>query len=281
MMQKRHFMDVRLAKHKPLLWTLAVIITIGSAAYQRRTGPTAAVRGKINLGSGPIKFKLLRTETVGRSVDISIEAPDVSISGVVQYRRFKSNDDWLMVPMVRSGSRLTAQLPPQPPAGKLVYLVSLSRAGRTVSLTEGNPVILRYKASVPIAVLLPHIVLIFLAMLYSNRAGLEAFDADGQAGRYMWIMFWLFILGGFLFGPLVQKYAFGQLWTGIPSGRDLTDNKMLIALAGWLVALIKNRGGRDGRGWIVIAAVFMLVIYLIPHSLLGSELDYTKMPPSP
>ena len=45
-------------------------------------------------------------------------------------------------------------------------------------------------------------------------------------------------------------------------------------------ALFKNRGGRDGRGWILFAAIVMLVIYLIPHSLLGSELDYTKMPQS-
>ena len=214
-------------------------------------------------------------------LEISLAVPDRSISGSVQYRRFKSNDDWQTVPLIRSESRLEALLPEQPPAGKLMYLVSLNRAGQTVSLSEGDPVILRYKGSVPAAVMLPHILFIFLAMLYSNRAGLEAFDAEGKARRYMWIMFYLFILGGFVFGPLVQKYAFGEIWTGLPFGRDLTDNKVLIALAGWIAALVKTRGGRDGRGWILFAAVLMLAIYLIPHSLLGSELDYTQTPPSP
>ena len=76
----------------------------------------------------------------------------------------------------------------------------------------------------------------------------------------------------------MQKYAFGAYWTGFPLGTDLTDNKTLIAMVGWGVAWFMNRKGREGRGWIVLAAVLMLAIYLIPHSVLGSELDYTKLP---
>jgi len=281
MPENRSFMNARFAKHKVLLGILAVVITLSSAVYQRMTGPSSPVRGKIILGDQPIKYKLLRNETIGRDVEISLEVPDQSINGVVKYRRYKSNDDWQVIPLVRTDSRLTAELPEQPAAGKLMYLVSLSRNGQTVSLTENDPVILRYKGAVPLAVLLPHILFIFMAMLYSNRAGLEAFDADGKSRRYLLIVFWLFILGGFIFGPLVQKYAFGAFWTGVPLGYDLTDNKVLLAMAGWIVALVKNRGGRDGRGWIFFAAILMLAIYLIPHSLLGSELDYTKMPQSP
>ena len=44
------------------------------------------------------------------------------------------------------------------------------------------------------------------------------------------------LLGGFLFGPIVQKFAFGQFWTGWPFGEDLTDNKVLFALIAFLVA---------------------------------------------
>jgi hypothetical protein len=29
--------------------------------------------------------------------------------------------------------------------------------------------------------------------------------------------------------------------------------------------------------WILFAAILMLIVFLIPHSLLGSELDYSKM----
>lgn len=281
MSENRSFMNARFAKHKALLWILAVVITLSSAVYQRMTGPASPVRGQVALEEQAVTFKLLRTETVGRDVEIALEVPDNSISGVVHFRRYKSHDDWQTLPLARSGSRLTANLPEQPAAGKLMYRVELNREGRTVSLTGDEPVILRYKGAVPSAILLPHVLFIFLAMLYSNRAGLEAFDADGKSWRHLMIVFWLFILGGFVFGPLVQKYAFGSLWTGVPFGYDLTDNKVLIALAGWIVAVVKNRGGRDGRGWIFFAAILMLVIYLIPHSLLGSELDYTKIPQSP
>jgi hypothetical protein len=273
-------LNARFVKYKWLLWTLAVVITLSSAVYQRMTGPASPVRGKVTLGDQAVKFKLLRTETVGQDVAIDLEVPNREITGTVQYRRYKSRDDWQTIAMVRHEDRLSAALPEQPPAGKLMYQITLKRGGQTVSLTDGDPVILRYKGAVPTAVLLPHILFIFVAMLMSNRAGLEAFDPDGKSRSYMWIVFWLFILGGFVFGPLVQKYAFGALWTGVPFGYDLTDNKVLIALAGWIVALVKNRGDRDGRVWILVAAVLMLVIYLIPHSLFGSELDYTKMPQS-
>ena len=86
--------------------------------------------------------------------------------------------------------------------------------------------------------------------------------------------FALLILGGFILGPLVQKYAFGVLWSGFPFGGDLTDNKTLVALAFWTAALLAGRKGRPARGWVLAASVVHLVIYLIPHSLLGSEYDY-------
>ena len=44
-------------------------------------------------------------------------------------------------------------------------------------------------------------------------------------------------LGGMLLGPFVQKYAFGEFWTGWPNGHDLTDNKTLIMWLVWAAAL--------------------------------------------
>jgi hypothetical protein len=84
----------------------------------------------------------------------------------------------------------------------------------------------------------------------------------------------LLLLGGFVFGPLVQKYAFGNLWTGVPFGYDLTDNKTLVALVAWLVALWSLRKGRSARAVVIAAAAVMFVIFLVPHSLLGSEIRY-------
>jgi hypothetical protein len=39
------------------------------------------------------------------------------------------------------------------------------------------------------------------------------------------------------------------------------------------------RRGKPARGWVLAASILLLVVFLIPHSLLGSELDYSKMAP--
>jgi hypothetical protein len=107
---------------------------------------------------------------------------------------------------------------------------------------------------------------------------LEALGREGRTRKYaLWTVILLFV-GGFILGPLIQKLSFGAWWTGFPLGFDLTDNKTLIAFLGWLVALLVGGKGRNARWFVLAAAVLMLVVYLIPHSLLGSELDYTKVP---
>jgi hypothetical protein len=77
-----------------------------------------------------------------------------------------------------------------------------------------------------------------------------------------------------ILGPLVQKFAFGELWTGVPFGWDLTDNKTLIALVFWILAVIMNRK-KERPLYTVLAAVILLLVYSIPHSMFGSELDYS------
>ena len=130
----------------------------------------------------------------------------------------------------------------------------------------------------PLAILIPHVIIIFFAMFLSNRTALEAVRKTGSPYSYMCWTIGFFFVGGLILGPLVQKYAFGAFWTGFPFGTDLTDNKTLIAFVGWILALFFNRGERSSRGWILCAALLMLAVYLIPHSLLGSEIDYTNIP---
>jgi hypothetical protein len=59
-------------------------------------------------------------------------------------------------------------------------------------------------------------------------------------------------------------------------GFDLTDNKTLISMAGWVIALVAGRRGKPARGWTLAASILMLVIFLVPHSLFGSELKYPE-----
>ena len=87
-------------------------------------------------------------------------------------------------------------------------------------------------------IIIPHVILIFMAMLFSTRTGLEFFNKEPNYKKLAYWTFGLLILGGMIFGPIMQKYAFGAFWTGVPFGIDLTDNKTLIAVIGWIIALV-------------------------------------------
>ena len=115
----------------------------------------------------------------------------------------------------------------------------------------------------------------FLAMLFSTLAGLMAVIKYPLYKKYsVWTLI-LFIAGGMILGPIVQYYAFGDLWTGIPFGWDLTDNKTLIALLFWILAVVMNRK-KERPLYTVLAAFVLLLVFSIPHSLFGSELNYSS-----
>jgi hypothetical protein len=276
-MSENRFINIKIAEQKTLLWVLAVVITISSAVYQRLTGPTFPIRGKVTIAEQEISFRLLRSETTDKDVLISLEVPDTAVSGHIIYKRFRSYDELSKVPLQREGNILQGTLPKQPAAGKLLYYVYLTDSEETISLTGKDPVILRYKGSVPATVLIPHVLLMFMAMLISNRAGLESLDRTGNARKYLKWVIGLFFVGGFILGPVVQKFAFGEYWTGIPFGYDLTDNKTLLGMMGWLFAWYRNRKDNRSRGSILFASLLLLAMYLIPHSMFGSELDYTQI----
>ena len=261
---------------KAALWILAFLITLSTAVYQRRTGPTYPISGKTTIANTLISYELLRTHETGKDCPVKIEMLNPEISGVVLYKRHKTSDPWSSIPMGRQEDSLVAALPYQPSAGKLQYKVVLSHQGEETSLTGEKPVIIRFKGAVPLWALIPHVIVMFLAMLFSARAGIEALRPKSNPRKLaLWTTGILFV-GGFILGPLVQKFAFGALWTGFPFGFDLTDNKTLIAFIGWIIALIAGRKGRPARGWVLAAAILLLIIFLIPHSLLGSELDYSE-----
>lgn len=82
----------------------------------------------------------------------------------------------------------------------------------------------------------------------------------------------------------MQKATFGAYWTGFPWGFDLTDNKTLLMWLAWvLAALVAGPRPRPREEWnraaVLAAALAMAVVYLIPHSLRGSQLDYSKVRP--
>jgi len=262
---------------KTAFWLIAVLITVSTAIYQRLSGPTYPVRGTVQVKDSEIAYKLARSHESTRDYEVGIKVQDKEITGYLMYKRHKTADSWVKIPLVRKEDLLVGSLPHQPPAGKLEYKVILSYEEEEISLSGEKPVIIRFKGAVPAAILIPHVIIMFLAMLFSTRAGIEALDLKSNPRKYALWATGLLLVGGLVFGPLVQKFAFGDFWTGVPFGYDLTDNKTLIAMIGWIVAVIAGRGGRPARWWVLGASILLMAVYLIPHSLLGSELDYSKM----
>jgi hypothetical protein len=206
---------------------------------------------------------------------IRLEIEDAGIEGKIYYKRFKTADVMDTISLHRENTELVGWLPKQPAAGKLEYGIILNESGGTILFETPENIIIRFKDEVPPFVLIPHVLLIFTAMLLSNLTGIYALARFPKYKLYTLLTLLFFLFGGMIMGPIVQKYAFGEYWTGFPFGEDLTDNKALIAFIFWIIAWIGNRK-KDRRYLVILAAVVNLSISLIPHSLMGSELDYSS-----
>ncbi len=258
-------------------WTIAVVVTLGSLVWQRTTGPTYPARGRVQLAGQTIRMSLDRSNSTASDQVVRIQVPDPGVTGEVVWRRYPTPDAWQVITLSRDGGSLAASLPRQPSAGKLEYQVRLSRGAEHTVFPE-RPAITRFRGDVPVWILIPHIAAMFLGMLFAVRAGVEALAPRRDMRRLAWTTLGLFLVGGFFLGPLVQHYAFGQWWTGVPFGWDLTDNKTLLVALAWVFALWRLRGGRPARGAVGLAAVVTLVVFAIPHSAWGSQIDWTNVP---
>lgn len=261
-----------------LFWIIAIIITVLSAYYQRVTGPTYPLSGKITIDNQEINYHLDRSHNSTDDCKIKIDTKDNSLSGILEWKRFKTNDEFTKVEMTNDGEILSAPLPKQPPAGKLQYSVILSKNNESYAIPAHQKyVVIRFKGKVPLFILIPHILAMFGTMLLSTRTGLEVFNKGPRLKLYTAWTIGFLILGGMILGPITQYYAFGEFWTGVPFGIDLTDNKTLIALIGWLIAAFMLKKSKKPGRWVIGAAVLLFIVYMIPHSVLGSELDYNKI----
>lgn len=263
-------------KKQSLLWIISFFLTLFLAYYQKATGPSYPISGSVLIDNREIDYRFDRTHGGESDHIVSFDIGSQNFAGTLLWKRYKVNENWNKIPMINNNGVLTASLPHQPPAGKLVYKILLDDSKKEYLLPEKEPVIIRFKGEVPISILIVHIVLIFLSMLLSTRTGLEIFSENPSYKNLIWLTLVLFILGGFVLGPIVQKYAFGEYWTGFPFGTDLTDNKVLLAFLAWLPALFLILKNKNPKKWIIFAAVFMFIVFLIPHSLFGSELDYNQ-----
>jgi hypothetical protein len=277
---------------KFIVWFIAIVITLGAAYYQRKTGPTYPKSININVNDSVYEVKLIRSLGLDERHEVRLNIQDTTLRAKLFFKRFKTSDEYevsefryrvypvdsyLMnkVFKITEERGFFAELPVQPPAGKLQYYIELTDSKGIRSLLKDTPVVIRFKGAVPTYILIPHILFMFLAMLFSTLAGLMSIFKFPLYRKYsVWTLI-LLIAGGIILGPLVQKFAFGEFWTGVPLGWDLTDNKTLIALVFWIIAVVMNRN-KERPLYTALAAFVLLLIFSIPHSVFGSELNYAS-----
>jgi hypothetical protein len=255
-----------------IYWILAVIVTLAAIIYQRATGPTYDKDVSVTIEGTVYTFTLPRSHGGKTDCEILLKGTGPDMGASLEYRRYPTRDFWTKVPMKREENHLAGTLPHQPPAGKLEYRITLEKKGKVYPLNEGLPVVIRFKGKVPVGILIPHIILMFMAMFLSTLAGIMALFRHRKYVLTGQITLAVLFTGGLILGPLMQWYAFHEPWAGIPFGWDLTDNKTLVAFLFWTLAVCMNRKKRR-PAYTLAAAVVMLIVYSIPHSLFGSELD--------
>ena len=261
------------------IWIFAVLLTASVLIYQRMTGPTYPKRGAIEIGNEKVSFALLRTwESAKEEIDrtgarVAVTVSDQSISGECKYKRLGTQDEYTILEMQRDKDDLYVMLPSQPAAGKLIYYITLHKDDKSYLLLD-EPTVIRYKDWIPKWIPPPHVLLIFVALLFSTMAAVEAIRRGKKLMTYIILTLISMFIGGLIMGPLMQKYAFGEYWTGWPFGQDVTDNKTLVAFIVWLIAFFVLRKNPKNRFWPIFAAVITLLVFVVPHSMFGSEFDY-------
>ncbi len=264
---------------KILIWLAAFIITLLTAYYQRVTGPTYPIKDKITLESSEIKYTFARSHGGTEDHEVVIESTDPNLEINLFWKPLNDPGQWNKQQIKFNSNKYVGILPnPQVLAAKLEYYLTIKKNKETIKLPqESEFIIIRFKGDVPLFILIPHVIAMFGAMLLATRTGIEAIFKRKNVTKLTYWTLGFLLIGGFLLGPLVQQYAFGAYWTGFPFGYDLTDNKTLIALIGWLIALFMIKKSKNSNLWVIAASILMLIIFLIPHSLLGSEADYKEI----
>jgi len=257
---------------KSFIWIFAGLLTLAAIYYQRLTGPSQPFNTEVNTGVQKFPIVFQRSHSGTTDCPVVIQISDITVKGVLLFRKYPGKDPMTRIELKREGDKLLAMLPNQPPAGKLEYRVDLEKDGAHLKINNDIPILIRFTGDVPKVILVIHIILMFLAMFFSNATGVLALFRIRSYKFFTIVTFALLLVGGLVFGPLVQKYAFNEWWAGIPFGWDLTDNKTLIAVLVWLMALEMLRK-KNSAFWVIIASLVTIFIFSIPHSLYGSQLN--------
>lgn len=247
------------------LWILAWAIALAVAAYHYTRGPLGPVRGSKDVGGEVVAFELHKSHSGEGDALVRIPA-GASVGGSLLWRPHKSSEKWTYLAMPREGGALVGRIPHQPVGSLVDYRVVLQNWGERVWLT-GPPVVLRFQGEVPTPLLPLHLGVLFLALLFSARAGLEAWMAkeprlEGLAKRAAVLL----AVGGVALGAAAQWYARGGFQSSWPVGGDWTIASTLGLTLLWLLSLVAVRKGQKLHSVLVLASAMATVsVFVAAH----------------
>lgn len=253
---------------KIVYWFLAIVITLVLSVYQRMTGPTHPKSVTLELNGKSYQIKLPRSGVQHDEI-VTLKGVPSTVKAQMHYRCYPTANDYTTVDFYLKDGTWQAALPVQPVAGKLQYYITVG--GKDYLADES--VVIRFRNDVPASILIPHILLMFAAMLFAVYTFLLVITRKPYS-RWLKITVGTLFIGGFILGPLVQHAAFGPWWAGFPYGTDLTDNKTLISFL-FFVAALATLKWKYNKWLVGLAVLVMIAIFSIPHSAYGSEYDYT------
>jgi hypothetical protein len=182
-----------------------------------------------------------------------------------------------------------AHLPEFPKGTKIKYWITAANvAGTQVRMPadRNRVIVLKYKGRASTAVIVAHVVFMFVAFFFMTMSFLAAIgilrgreDKTNAVRAGRWALAASFV-GGWLLGVVLNRQTFGTGWEGFPFGYDITDNKTQMVFVFWLVSMLLSWGSFIGRGEkrdllgrrafaiAIVASFFVsLALYILPHSL--------------
>ncbi|MEW6456391.1 MAG: hypothetical protein AB1410_06745 [Acidobacteriota bacterium] len=171
------------------------------------------------------------------------------------------------------------------PKGERTYFFfkAKDREGKEIILPKNAPknlYFIKHEGSVSKVGTLFHITLMMTALfilihsLYFSLLHLFGDDKNETISKMtnsVLIALVVFFITGFPIGWWIAYEVYGKAWTGIPFGMDITDNKTLIILIYWLLALLvykfKKIDSKLFAKLVILGAIFTLILFLIPHSI--------------
>ena len=259
---------------KGLVWVSALLLTAVFTYYQIVTDSAQPIKTELNTGVQRFPIVFARTHSSSADCPVVLQISDITVKGALLYKKYPTKDTLIKVDFKREGDKLVAFLPSQPRAGKLEYKIDLKKEGSPVKVGINTPVVIQFKGDVPNFISVLHFLLVFAGMLLCIVTGIYALFGFRSFKFFTVLTFIVLVVGGLIFGPIVQKYAFNEWWAGMPFGWDQTDNKTLIAILFWLMAIEMLRK-KSSAFWVIVASIVTIVIFAIPNSLFGSQLDQT------